>query len=249
MKIKITLLSFILLLSSPFFAQDALKVRYGKQEKWQLNEESAKDPRIAEAELRAMEEIRDFELILLENQAEYSFVKKIDNQQHDNDDSPRVIVSFENDNDKHYSDYDTGIQYITHTMFSKSRTFKKELPTYDWQLTRDTKKILGLEVRKATAKLDNSSIVAWYAPKIPYKAGPEDVWGLPGLILEYKLINNNDYEIHVFAKELDYLKDGNIKIKFPDDSAAISQEEHQKLIMEELKKMEEMYSQGVDTSD
>ncbi|MDG4945990.1 hypothetical protein NMK71_06155 [Weeksellaceae bacterium KMM 9713] len=76
MKIKITLLSFILLLSSPFFAQDALKVKYGKQEKWEMNEESAKDPRLAEAELRAMEEVRNVELILLGNQAEYSFVKK-----------------------------------------------------------------------------------------------------------------------------------------------------------------------------
>ncbi len=72
---------------------------------------------------------------------------------------------------------------------------------------------------------------------------------MPGLILEYKLISNHDYEIHVFAKELDYLKDGNIKINFPDDSAAISQEEYRKQIMEEAKKMEEMYSQGVDTSD
>nr|WP_304417672.1 GLPGLI family protein [Profundicola chukchiensis] len=158
------------------------------------------------------------------------------------------MVSFGSDDNKHYSDYDTGIQYITYTMFSTSRTVKKDLPTYDWQLTRDTKKILGLEVRKATAKLDNNSIIAWYAPKIPYKAGPEDVWGLPGLILEYKL-NNNDYEIHVFAKELDYLEGNNVKIKFPDDSEAISQEEYQKQIMEEAKKMEEMYSQGVDTSD
>lgn len=248
MNIKITLLSFILLLSSPFFAQDALKIKYGKQEKWELNEESAKDPRLAEAELRAMEEIRDFELILYNNQAEYSFIQKIDNQQHDKDGSPRVIVSFGNDNDKHYLDYDTGVHYTSSPILSKHRIFKRNLPTYDWQLTRETKKILGLEVRKATAKLDNSSIVAWYAPKIPYKAGPEHIWGLPGLILEYKL-NNNDYEIHVFAQELEYLKDGNIKINFPDDSAAISQEEYQKLIMEEAKRMEEMYSQGVDTSD
>lgn len=249
MNIKITLLSFILLLSSPFFAQDALKVKYGKQEKWELNEESAKDPRLAEAELRAMEEIRDFELILFNNQAEYSFVQKIDNQQHDNDDSPRIIVSFGSDDEIQYSDYDTGVHYTSSTILSKHRIVKKNLPTYDWQLTRDTKKILGLEVRKATVNLDNDSIIAWYAPKISYKAGPEDVWGLPGLILEYKLISNNDYEIHVFAKELDYLKDGNIKINFPDDSAAISQEEYRNQIMEEAKRIEEMYSQGVDTSD
>ena len=79
MKNKITLLSFILLLTSSIFAQDALKIKYGKQEKWEMGEESAKDPRLAEAELRAMEEIRDFELILYNNQAEYSFVQKIDN--------------------------------------------------------------------------------------------------------------------------------------------------------------------------
>ena len=57
MNIKITLLSFILLLTSSIFAQDALKIKYGKQTKYDISQEIInKNAELAEALRKAMED-------------------------------------------------------------------------------------------------------------------------------------------------------------------------------------------------
>src|SRR5690625_6629019 len=67
--------------------------------------------------------------------------------------------------------------------FGKNFIIEDELREYGWKITRETKEILGYEVRKATAEVDeDNTIEAWYAPKLPYKNGPKNYQGLPGLI-------------------------------------------------------------------
>jgi GLPGLI family protein len=64
---------------------------------------------------------------------------------------------------------------------------------YDWSLTSETKTIGGYECRKAVGKHSKNTVccgektdtvIAWFAPQIPFPFGPLGYDGLPGLILE-----------------------------------------------------------------
>ena len=64
-----------------------------------------------------------------------------------------------------------------------------------WEITDETKTLLGFKVQKAIAKdhpfskgssMPGGDAVAWFAVDIPCNSGPEKYWGLPGLILELR---------------------------------------------------------------
>jgi GLPGLI family protein len=54
----------------------------------------------------------------------------------------------------------------------------------DWNLFDDTLTKQGYLCRRATCIKNNQLIIAWYAPALPCKFGPDGFGGLPGLILE-----------------------------------------------------------------
>lgn len=73
-----------------------------------------------------------------------------------------------------------------------------QLKEFDWELTSETKVIQGYTCYKAITKYANSSkksneVVAWYAPDIPFRFGPIEYSGLPGLILELEQGNYRFY--------------------------------------------------------
>ena len=54
----------------------------------------------------------------------------------------------------------------------------------DWIIKKETKKIRGLECRKATSKFRGRSYEVWFTMEIPVSFGPWKFNGLPGLIVE-----------------------------------------------------------------
>src|SRR5690606_23937441 len=95
MNIKITLLLFILFISSPFFAQDALKIKYGKQTKYDISQEIIKNnAELAEALRKAMQDITDYELVVYNNEAQFVFVEKIKNDQTEMSEGSSINVTF-----------------------------------------------------------------------------------------------------------------------------------------------------------
>jgi len=91
--------------------------------------------------------------------------------------------------------------------YGKDFTIKEPLENFNWKLESETKKIGEYLCYKATAivpfkkliyedegaqstnffvkeKITERTVTAWYAPEIPVSQGPENYWGLPGLILE-----------------------------------------------------------------
>ena len=253
MNIKITLLSFILFISSPFFAQDALKIKYGKQTKYDISQETInKNAELAEALRKAMEEVRDYEMIVYNNEAQFVFVEKIKNDQTEMNEGRSMSVTFGVPDEKVYSNYNTGVTFKSFTANGKFTLIKSELPTYEWELTRETKEILGIKVRKAVIKSEDKEETAWYAPQITYKAGPEDIWGLPGLILEYQVDRKTSKGIrttHIFAQEIEQLDANLVNIEKPDESKSITPEQYEAESEAFMKNLREMHSQGVDTSD
>jgi GLPGLI family protein len=54
----------------------------------------------------------------------------------------------------------------------------------DWKLDSGSKNVLGYACKKARLDYGGRTWTAWYAPDLPYNAGPYKFKGLPGLILE-----------------------------------------------------------------
>ena len=87
---------------------------------------------------------------------------------------------------------------------SKRFLVKDSLPTYKWEMSSETKNIGNYTCYKASFTRDVENVkmsivngeskevketvsvttTAWYTPQIPINQGPDDFWGLPGLILE-----------------------------------------------------------------
>ena len=106
-----------------------------------------------------------------------------------------------------------------------------------------------MEVRKATAVYDSvTKVEAWYAPKISYKTGPSDYWGLPGLILELnsdtKYENGVNVEVLYIATNIEP-HPKSAKIKRFEKHQQITQEEYDTMLDEMQKVYQEMHSEGV----
>jgi len=80
--------------------------------------------------------------------------------------------------------------YTDNTMYSiknnqeVSIVAESSLPVIDWKLFDEEKSIQGIKVNKAKAQYKGREYTAWYTAAIPVPAGPWQLNGLPGLILE-----------------------------------------------------------------
>lgn len=82
-------------------------------------------------------------------------------------------------------------------VLNKYWRIEKEISAIDWHVGKETKKIQGYRCRKATTIFHSShgdwEITAWFCPEIPFKYGPMDYAGLPGLILELNHVHSRFY--------------------------------------------------------
>lgn len=79
------------------------------------------------------------------------------------------------------------------------------------------------------------TITAWYTPEIPVNQGPDEYWGLPGLILEV-----NDGRTTILCSKIVLNPKEQVAIKEPTKGKKVSEKEFNETIM---KKMEEMRKQ------
>ena len=82
---------------------------------------------------------------------------------------------------------------------------------------------------------ENTTITAWYTPEIPVSHGPENYWGLPGLILEA-----NDGKTTILCSKVVLNPKDKAAIKAPTNGKVISQADYDETVtkkMEELRQM------------
>ena len=134
-------------------------------------------------------------------------------------------------------------------------TIKDKLTEYKWQLTRETKKLIGFDVKKATAVIDSTrTIVAWYTPSIAVKDGPLMYNGLPGLILELEIINTKKTDKKGFgnttirATEVKEVADMK-PIEKPKEKNVISEKDFEELAKKQMARFKEMKTESVDKKD
>lgn len=86
-------------------------------------------------------------------------------------------------------------------MIGKTYIVEDSLSPLNWKILNDIKDVAGHICMKAMIEdtIKKQKIIAWFAQDIPVNAGPERLYGLPGLILE---LNINDGAVIVEATKI-----------------------------------------------
>lgn len=85
------------------------------------------------------------------------------------------------------------------------------------------------------------TITAWYAPEIPVSQGPENYWGLPGLILEV-----SDGKTTVLCSKVVLNPKEKAEIKAPAKGKKVTQAEFDETVLKKVEEMRQMYQGGGD---
>ncbi|MFC5047972.1 GLPGLI family protein [Aquimarina hainanensis] len=75
-----------------------------------------------------------------------------------------------------------------------------------WNITNETKNIMGFECIKATSKKEEFLITVWFTKEIPVISGPSNYFGLPGMVLWAE-----DFFRTISAEKIEYIKDPNFE--------------------------------------
>lgn len=129
------------------------------------------------------------------------------------------------------------------------------LDPIEWELTNETKKIGNYTVQKASftqivdsqrfstgmAEMENVKdtieVIAWFTPEIPVSHGPENYFGLPGLILE---VHNEGRSFYCEKIELNPVADP-VSIQIPKKGKIVNSEEFSSIQEESVKQMINRY--------
>ncbi|MEE3999832.1 GLPGLI family protein [Tenacibaculum sp. FZY0031] len=156
-------------------------------------------------------------------------------------------------------------RYVNKTEISGKRfLIKDKLENYDWKMTGETKNIGNYTCYKATKtrketrtsmsmtdgeteeKKEEVTIetVAWYTPEIPISNGPEQFWGLPGLILEVQ-----DGKQTIACAEIVLNPSEKIEIKEPTKGKKVTQKEFDTVMDKHTKDMMERFKNRRKSND
>lgn len=150
------------------------------------------------------------------------------------------------------------------SVFGKPFLVKDKLKPFEWQLTGESKKIGNYNCQQAVYERvttrrafrmvtgdvdeeeesveevqDTVKVTAWFTPEIPVSHGPEDYWGLPGLILEV----NNGTTTLVCSQVVLNPEDG-IELKMPAKGKVVSRDEYVKIQEAKAEEMMKKYRNG-----
>lgn len=180
------------------------------------------------------------------NLSSFEYINKIDNSQEDESGlTISISAPF-----KLYKNFNSKISLMELEAFGEKYLLKDSITTINWKVTRENNEILGHKVRKATAKIDSiTTVIAWYAPKIPFPNGPEYFQGLPGLILELAIFKEYESKEIAIYKAIEIFLNDDFKIEKPKKGKIIWKDTFLAEQNKYLRKMKEMQTSGVDASD
>lgn len=118
-------------------------------------------------------------------------------------------------------------------MMTNKLFIKDSLIKFQWEITDETKDILGYKVQKAIYVNPNQTVEAWFAPELSFSDGPTKFSGLPGLILEvkFKIPFVSDLDTNIIYQAI-AIKEYIGKIELPKNSKIVAKEVRQKELQE-----------------
>jgi GLPGLI family protein len=105
-----------------------------------------------------------------------------------------------------------------------------------WKLINKRVKVLNYICQGAELKRDDNTITAYFTSEIPVSIGPDEFFGLPGLILVVEI----NGETAFMATSIDLAFPGKGIISKPDKGKKVTREEFNNIVEEKIKEFEEM---------
>jgi len=133
--------------------------------------------------------------------------------------------------------YDFQKNEITRQVMFMTRNFLVSDPIKkkNWKLSNKRIKVLNYSCLGAELKKGDDTVTAWFTPEIPISTGPDEFFGLPGLILAIEI--NGEFAFIATSIELTPPKTG--VLSKPDNGKKVTQEEFNKIIEDKIKEFKE----------
>lgn len=183
----------------------------------------------------------EFELKINQNLSVFHYLERINNEQA----GMTYMLSLDEDM---YIDLSKNSAYQRTEIGKNKFLVQRDFSHYPWTITRQSQKMLGYAVKKASFSDGEESVVAYFAPDLPFKHGPYGFFGLPGLIVALDITVKTSQGAllgkHFTLKSIDILDDPQL-IELPKDKQ-ISYDEAERLADEWFDRQIEIQSQGVE---
>lgn len=191
---KIILVSLLMLVVQKKVVAQGYTIIYEKEVNQDGNNQLDKitDPAIRKQVEAQLRKVSMFELLHKENVSTFS-KQEIDENKSDNSMSLQdeqssnikvIDMTGEGKSAILYKDLSNKSYLKSTYLLGKAFLVKDMLPTYNWELLNETKTIGNYVCKKATTTYNSKEVIAWYASSIPLSDGPDEYYGLPGLIVE-----------------------------------------------------------------
>ena len=119
-------------------------------------------------------------------------------------------------------------------LMGKEFLVKDTLTVYNWKKSKETKAIGNYVCQKATSIHDGKKITAWYSPSIPISDGPNEYYGLPGLIIQ---LTEGDTVYNALSVQ----ETPDISITKPSKGKEISKANYQKLKEDRIEAIKQQF--------
>lgn len=236
------------------------RIEKKKPEKLATQKNEPLDPEFEKAIQEAMKKASEKKYILLFNKTEclYEEEKKLDKPENTNGMS--ISISFSSAKKKYLNVKDKN-SITEDEIFGKEFLVVEPLVKPEWKLLDETKKIgeyncykaellvpvtekqqndyeefLKKEEKKPSLfkmeKPEDKVITAWYTPEIPVTFGPDNNWGLPGLILEL-----NDTDSMLLCSKVTLSNKEKTKIKVPNTGEKVNQKKFDEILKKKTASM------------
>lgn len=129
----------------------------------------------------------------------------------------------------------TAVKEASKSDFRNFRRKKEEPKKEDEKATSEKKEEKKTNFFDEVEMPKEITVTAWYCPEVPVNQGPDEYWGLPGLIMEV-----NDGKTVIMCSKLVMNVKDKAEIKAPTGGDKVSQKEFDDIMMKKMKEMQEM---------
>lgn len=132
----------------------------------------------------------------------------------------------------------TAIVKVSASDFRNFRFRDRDKKEAESKPAKDTTKTKKTNFTEDWEMPKENTITAWYCPEIPVNQGPENYWGLPGLILEV-----NDGKTIILCSKLVMNSKDKVEIKPITKGKVVTQKEYDETVKKKMEEMQEMGQQ------
>ena len=118
-----------------------------------------------------------YDFIFADNKSIYQFNRLAEKEKY-------PIYMMQENKNKWYTDYSQGIINTDKELIGAKFNISDSLPKMEWRLINENRIIAGFNCKKAVSKIfDSVFVFAFYTDEIVISGGPNNINGLPGMIL------------------------------------------------------------------